>query len=61
MSYTTISIDPKVHTQTKIAAVLQGLTVKAFTERALLDAINRAESENPRRLVDPAVEYETEE
>ena len=61
MSYQNIAIDPKIHRQSKIIAMLQGLTLKTFTETALLDAINRAESENPRRLVDPAVEYETEE
>ena len=51
-----IRIDENLHLQTKIAATLEGISIKEWTERALRHALDG----NGKRLTDTRVSYETE-
>ena len=65
MSYKQILVTQELHQQIKAAAALQGQSILEFAESALRRALPDAPllpfGDTPRRLVDPAVEYETEE
>lgn len=56
MTYTTMNLDKEIHRQAKIAATIEGMTLKDWVERAILAALDG----NGKRLVDTRASYETE-
>ena len=50
-----IQIDPELHHRVKLAAVMEGKTIRDYAEAALRAKLNG------KRLVDPSPRYETEE
>ena len=65
MNHKLIAIDADLHTQIKAMAALLDMSIKDFADEALRKALPNERllpfDNPPRRLVDPAVEYETEE
>ncbi len=57
MTIKNIQIDERLHQQIKLAAILRGLTIRAWTEQALEAQL----PEKARQLVDSRTLYETEE
>ena len=53
MSYTTMNLDKEIHRQAKIAATIEGITLKDWVERAIKAALDG----NGKRLVDTAAAY----
>ena len=46
-----ILISPEIHQKVKLAAVLEGITLKEYTERALWQAVQDAESPTDKHNV----------